>query len=448
MASTKLDISELDFDAIKVNLKNFLSKQAEFSDYNFEGSGFAILIDLLAYNTHYLGFNANMLANEMYLDSADIRANVVSLAKMLGYTPSSAKSPVASVDIVVNDATGTTLSMDKGQTFTTSVNGTTYNYITNEDLTISPVDGVFKFSNVSLYEGTQTTFRYTVDEQDPDQKFIIPSANADTSTLKVKIQTSLQDTSSTTYSQVTGLTKLSSESNIYFLNETDTGKFEVTFGDGILGRKPQQGNIVILEYIVSNKSLSNGASTFVPAGSIGGFSNITVTANSVSQGGSEPESKESIRFNAPLQYTAQDRAVTTSDYETKVLSVYPNAQSVSAWGGEDDETPIYCVVKIAIKAASGSTLTTQTKQDIISKLKEYNVGSVTPQIVDPEVTSILLTTNAKYDAASTTKDSETLKSDVISALTTYNSNTLQKFDSVFRYSKVVKAIDDSDTSIL
>ena len=394
MASTKLDISELDFDAIKVNLKNFLSKQAEFSDYNFEGSGFAILIDLLAYNTHYLGFNANMLANEMYLDSADIRANVVSLAKMLGYTPSSAKSPVASVDIVVNDATGTTLSMDKGQTFTTSVNGTTYNYITNEDLTISPVDGVFKFSNVSLYEGTQTTFRYTVDEQDPDQKFIIPSANADTSTLKVKIQTSLQDTSSTTYSQVTGLTKLSSESNIYFLNETDTGKFEVTFGDGILGRKPQQGNIVILEYIVSNKSLSNGASTFVPAGSIGGFSNITVTANSVSQGGSEPESKESIRFNAPLQYTAQDRAVTTSDYETKVLSVYPNAQSVSAWGGEDDETPIYGVVKIAIKAASGSTLTTQTKQDIISKLKEYNVGSVTPQIVDPEVTSILLTTNA------------------------------------------------------
>ena len=357
----KLNISELDFDAIKVNLKNFLSKQAEFSDYNFEGSGFAILIDLLAYNTHYLGFNANMLANEMYLDSADIRANVVSLAKMLGYTPSSAKAPVASVDIVVNDATGTTLSMDKGQTFTTSVNGTTYNYITNEDLTISPVDGVFKFSNVSLYEGTQTTFRYTVDEQDPDQKFIIPSANADTSTLKVKIQTSLQDTSSTTYSQVTGLTKLSSESNIYFLNETDTGKFEVTLGDGILGSKPQQGNIVILEYIVSNKSLSNGASTFVPAGSIGGFSNITVTANSVSQGGSEPESKESIRFNAPLQYTAQDRAVTTSDYETKVLSVYPNAQSVSAWGGEDDETPIYGVVKIAIKAASGSTLTTQTK---------------------------------------------------------------------------------------
>ena len=448
MANTKLDISELDFDAIKVNLKNFLSKQSEFSDYNFEGSGFAILLDLLAYNTHYLGFNANMLANEMYLDSADIRANIVSLAKMLGYTPTSAKAPVASLDIIVNGPVGTTLVMDKGTTFTTSVDGTTYNYITNEEISTSPVDGVFKFSNVSVYEGTATQFRYTVDEQDPDQKFIIPSANADTSTLKVKVQTSLQDATSTTFTQVTGLTKLSEDSAIYFLNETETGKFQVTFGDGVLGRKLQQGNIVILDYIVSNKSLSNGAKTFTPAGTIGGFSDIQVTTKSVSQGGSEPETKESIRYNAPLQYTAQDRAVTTSDYEGKVLSIYPNAQSVSAWGGEDDETPVYGVVKIAIKAASGSTLTTQTKKDIVDRLKEYNVGSITPQIVDPEVTSILLTCNAKFDAASTTKDAETLKSDIITKLTNYNTSTLQKFDSVFRYSKVVKEIDDADVSIL
>ena len=448
MANTKLDISELDFDAIKVNLKNFLSKQSEFSDYNFEGSGFAVLLDLLAYNTHYLGFNANMLANEMYLDSADIRANIVSLAKMLGYTPTSAKSPVASLDIIVNGPVGTTLVMDKGTTFTTSIDGTTYNYITNEEISTSPVDGVYKFSNVSVYEGTATQFRYTVDEQDPDQKFIIPSANADTSTLRVKVQTSLQDATSTTFTQVTGLTKLSEDSAIYFLNETETGKFQVTFGDGILGKKLKQGNIVILDYIVTNKSLSNGAKTFTPAGTIGGFSDIQVTTKSVSQGGSEAESKESIRYNAPLQYTAQDRAVTTSDYEGKVLSIYPNAQSVSAWGGEDDETPVYGVVKIAIKAASGSTLTTQTKKDIVDRLREYNVGSITPQIVDPEVTSILLTCNAKFDAASTTKDSETLKSDIITKLTNYNSNTLQKFDSVFRYSKVVKEIDDADVSIL
>ena len=181
---------------------------------------------------------------------------------MLGYTPTSAKAPVASLDIIVNGPVGTTLVMDKGTTFTTSVDGTTYNYITNEEISTSPVDGVFKFSNVSVYEGTATQFRYTVDEQDPDQKFIIPSANADTSTLKVKVQTSLQDATSTTFTQVTGLTKLSDESAIYFLNETETGKFQVTFGDGVLGRKLQQGNIVILDYIVSNKSLSNGAKTF------------------------------------------------------------------------------------------------------------------------------------------------------------------------------------------
>ena len=320
MASTKIDISELDFDQIKANLKVFLQSQAEFSDYNFEGSGFAVLLDTLAYNTHYLGFNANMLANEMYLDSADVRANVVSLAKMLGYTPSSAKSPTASVDIVVNDATGTTLTMNKGQTFTTAVDGTAYNYITNDEITITPVDGVFKFSNVTLYEGTPITFRYTVDTQDPDQKFLIPSANADTTTLKIKVQTSLTDTNQTTYSSVTGLTKLDNTSTVYFLSETETGKYCVTFGDNILGKKLSNGNIVIMEYIVTNKALSNGAKTFTPAGNIGNFSNITVATQSVSQGGSEPESKESIRFNAPLQYSSQDRAVTTSDYETKVRS--------------------------------------------------------------------------------------------------------------------------------
>ena len=446
--STKLDISELDFDQLKANLKSFLQSQSEFSDYNFEGSGFAVLLDVLAYNTHYLGFNANMIANEMYLDSADVRANVVSLAKMIGYTSASAKAPVASLDVTVNDATGTSLTMNKGQTFTTAVDGTTYNFITNSDLTITPVDGIFKFSNVPVYEGTPITFRYTVDSTDPDQKFLIPSINADTSTLSIRVQTSLTDTTSETFTNVSGLTNLGPESAVFFLSETETGKFQITFGDGVLGKKLSNGNIVILDYIVTNKLEANGASTFTPAGNIGLFSNLTVVTKSNAQGGSEPESKESIRYNAPLQYTAQDRAVTTSDYEGKVRSIYPNAQSVSAWGGEDDETPIYGVVKIAIKAASGSTLTTQTKADIVSKLKEYNVGSITPQIIDPEVTSILLTTTAKYNASATTKDAETIKANVITTLENYNTSTLQKFDSVFRYSKVVKLIDDTDASIL
>jgi len=397
MASNKFVVSDLDFDAIKSNLKSFLQDQAEFSDYNFEGSGFAVLLDTLAYNTHYLGFNANMVANEMYLDSADIRKNIVSLAKMLGYTPSSAKSPIANVDITLNNATGSSVTMNKGTTFTSTIDNTTYQFVTNQDLTITPQDGVYKFSNVNLYEGTLITFRYTVDSTDVDQRFVIPSVNADTSTLKVTVQNSTTDTTLNTYTLASGLRSLTDTTKAYFLQETDTGKFEVYFGDDILGKKLSDGNIVILEYIVTNKTDSNGASSFTLSSSVGGFSDVSISTNSSAQGGAEPETKESIRFNAPLQYTSQDRAVTTTDYETLVKSIYPNAQSISAWGGEDDETPVYGVVKIAIKAASGTTITNATKTDIVTKLKPYNVASVRPEIVDPETTSIILTSNIKYD---------------------------------------------------
>jgi len=448
MASNKFVVSDLDFDAIKSNLKAFLQDQAEFSDYNFEGSGFAVLLDTLAYNTHYLGFNANMVANEMYLDSADIRKNIVSLAKMLGYTPSSAKSPVADVDITLNNATGSTITMNKGTTFTSTIDNTTYQFVTNQDLTITPQDGVYKFSNVSLYEGTLVTFRYTVDSTDVDQKFVIPSVNADTSTLKVTVQNSASDTTTTTYTLASGLRSLTSTSKAYFLQETDTGKFEVYFGDDVLGKKLSDGNIVILEYIVSNKDEANGASSFTLSSSIGGFSDVSITTNSNAQGGAEPETKESIRFNAPLQYTSQDRAVTTTDYETLVRSIYPNAQSISAWGGEDDETPVYGVVKIAIKAASGSTLTNATKQNIITSLQPYNVASVRPEIVDPETTSLVLTINAKYDKKATAKTSDTLKSEITTAVSNYSTNTLSQFDGVFRYSKLTGLIDDVDNSIL
>jgi len=448
MASNKLEVSELDFDDIKINLKTFLQNQSEFQDYDFEGSGFAVLIDLLAYNTHYLGFNANMLANEMYLDSADIRKNIVSLAKMLGYTPTSPKAPTAVINILVNNASGTSITMPKGTVFTTSVDGTSYQFVTNAANTTTPSSGVYRFSNVSIYEGTLVTFKYTVDTSDPDQRFIIPSVNADTSTLRVQVQNSASDTTLTTYTIATGITELSSTSKVYFLQENENGKFEVYFGDGIIGQSLSDGNIVILEYIVTNKTEANGASSFTLSGNIDGFTNVTVTTVSNAQGGAEAQSKESIRYNAPLQYAAQDRAVTTTDYETLVQEIYPNAQSVSAWGGEDDETPVYGVVKIAIKAASGSTLTGATKTSIVTQLKKYNVASVRPQIVDPETTTILLTSNVKYDERATTKTRDTLRSEIISALNTYNTNTLQKFDSMFRYSKIVELIDNIDTSIL
>tara|TARA_Y100000816_G_scaffold291956_1_gene285141 strand:+ start:269 stop:2125 length:1857 start_codon:yes stop_codon:yes gene_type:complete len=448
MANSKLIVSDLDFDAIKTNLKTFLQSQTQFQDYDFEGSGLSILIDLLSYNTHYMAYLANMSTNELYLDSADIRNNIVSLAKMLGYTPNSPRAPRASIDVVVNNGSGTSITMAKGTTFVSNVNGTSYQYLTNEDITTTPVDGVYTFSNVALYEGTLVKFKYTVDETDVDQKFVIPSANADTSTLKVVVQNSASDTTSATYSLSSGYSGVSSTTQAYFIQETTDGKFEVYFGDGVTGQKLVNGNVVILEYVVTNKEVSNGANTFDLQGSVGGFTDVTITTNSNSQGGAEAEDNESVKFNAPLNFAAQDRAVTTTDYETLVKGIYPNALSVSAWGGEDDETPRYGIVKIAIKAASGSTLTDQTKLDIVNGLKKYNVASVKPEIVDPETTSILLTSNIKYDAKSTTKSATTLKSDVINTITTYNTGTLQKFDGVFRHSKLTGLIDNTDASIL
>ena len=448
MANGKLVVSDLDFTDIKDNLKKFLQSQTQFQDYDFEGSSLSILLDILSYNTHYMAYLANMSTNELYLDSADIRNNIVSLAKMLGYTPNSPRAPKASINVVVNDGTGTSITMAKGTVFTTTLNDTTYQYINNEDITTTPVDGVFTFSNVTLYEGTLVKFKYTVDETDVDQKFIIPSSNADTSTLKVIVQNSASDTSSNTYTLSSGFSGVGSDSKVYFIQESTDGKFEVYFGDGVTGKKLENGNVVILEYIVTNKTSSNGAKTFALQGSVGGFTNVSITTNSVSQGGADGEDNESVKFNAPLNFAAQDRAVTTTDYETLVKGIYPNALSVSAWGGEDDETPRYGIVKIAIKAGSGATLTDQTKLDIVNGLKKFNVASVKPEIVDPETTSIVLTSNVKYDAKSTTKSKDTLKSDVINTITNYNTSTLQKFDGVFRHSKITGLIDDTDNSIL
>ena len=446
--SNKLVVSDYDFDAIKLNLKSFLQGQTQFQDYDFEGSSLNILLDILSYNTHYLAYLANMSTNELYLDSADIRNNIVSLAKMIGYTPSSPRAPMASIDVTLNNATGTSVTMNKGTVFTTSVDNISYQYVTNSDVTITPSAGIYKFNSLPIYEGTLVTFKYTVDITDVDQKFIVPSARADTSTLFVKVQNSSSDTTTETYSLAGGYNNVTDTSKVYFIQEGQDGKYEIYFGDGINGKKVGDGNIVILEYIVTNVTDSNGASSFSLTGNIGGFTDVTLSTVSSAQGGADGESDESIRLNAPLQYAAQERAVTTTDYETLVKSIYPNALSVSAWGGEDDETPRYGIVKIGVKAASGSTLTETTKQDIVNKLKPYNVASVSPQIVDPETTSVLLTSTVKYNNSTTTKSSDTLKSEIINVITSYNTNTLQKFDSIYRHSKLTGIIDGVDTSIL
>lgn len=448
MSSHRLDISELDFQNIKGSLKRFLSNQNEFKDYNFEGSSLAILLDLLAYNTHYLAYNTNFVANEMYLDTAQLRSSVASLAKLVGYTPNSARAPIADLKLVINDGTGSTITIPAGTKFTSSIDGLTYTFVSIADKTVQPVDGIYTAQSLNVYEGTYVTYNYTYDSADIDQRFLIPSDRADTTTIKVVVQNSSADTTQNTYTRATSITELDGTSKVFFLQEAEDGQYEIYFGDGVIGKKLDDGNIINISYVVTNKTEANGATSFSLSGSISGFTNITVTVNSSAQGGAEPESLQSIKKNAPDFYSSQDRAVTVEDYKLKVKQLYANTQSVSAWGGENAETPFYGRVYISILPTSGSNLTETTKARIVSDLKKYSVASVTPVIIDPEITNVLLTTTVKYDEKSTAKVADTIKSDVITTITNYNLNTLQKFDTIFRHSKLTGLIDDTDESIL
>ena len=449
-AKGKIEITDLDFDAVKSNFQNFLSQQSQFTDYNFEGSGMSVLMDLLAYNTHYLAFHANMLANEMFLDSSVLRANAVSHAKALGYTPSSMKASNAIISISVADVptSQTSLVMPAGTIFTTSVNDTTYNFVTTSDTTSTSNTGIFAFTDVKVFEGTRISFQYTVNSSNLEQQFIIPSANVDTNTLKVRVQNSSSDITTTTYTLNTDYTNLTSTSTKYFLQEVEDGRFEVYFGDGVSGQKPVDGNIVILDYVVTNGSDADGASAFTAASTIGGYSNITVTTISSASGGGLSESVDSIKFNAPLKFAAQTRAVTPDDYKTIVPSIYTNIKSLSVWGGEDNDPAVYGQVYISIKPNTGTTLTTTTKNSIVNSLKAFNVASITPVIVDPITLLLELTTTVKYNSTISEKTNTDIRALVETAISTFNTNNLQKFDSVFRHSNLLKAIDDADQAIL
>ena len=444
----KLEVTDLDFDSIKTNLKKFLRQQDQFTDYDFDGSTINTLLDVLAYNTHYNGVYANVLANEMFLDSADMRNSIVSHAKHVGYTPRSATAPYADVDLVVNNATGATLTAAQGTTFTSTVDGVSYNYIVKEDTTTTPVDGVYTFKNLNLYEGTLVTNKYTVNTTDANQRFLIKNDMADTTTLLVKVQNSSSDTTTTTYALSTDLANVSSTSAVYFLEGAEDEQYEVIFGDGVLGKALSTGNIVSLTYIVTNGSDSNGASSFALSGNVGGFTDVSLTVNTNSVNGADPESPASIRFNAPKQFATQNRAVTAKDYESKVKSIYSNAKSVQVWGGEDNETPVYGRVYISINPVAGATLTEATKSDIITQLKDFNVASITPVIEDPETTFIQPTVTIRYDAKSTTNTAASIKSLVQTAITNFNTDNLQEFDQVFRHSKFIETVNKADDSIL
>lgn len=447
MAQQNLQVTELDFDDIKANLKTYLKGQSEFSDYNFEGSGLSVLIDLLAYNTHYLGMNANMLANEMFLDSATLRSSVVSHAKKLNYTPRSARAPIAYLSVQVNNNNLASVTIDKGTKFTTTVDNKTYGFVVNESLTTQPVNGVLKFTNLPIYEGTLTTAKYTVNSNNPEKRYILTSDRADTDTLKVTVQTSTVDTTTEVYTLARDISVVSDTDKVYFLQEIDDGRFEVYFGDDVIGKKPANGNIVILEYIVTNKTEANGATSFTGT-AVGGETNITVETLLSATGGSEPETIESIKYYAPLSYSSQRRAVTTYDYKSIVPEIYPNIKSIQVWGGEDNDPPIYGQVYVAISPLSGNKLTEAQKEFIVSGLKPYNIASVRPVIVDPETIFILIDTNFRYNAAVTTKTASDLQTLVTSTISNYSTGNLEKFDNMFRYSELTRLIDETDLAIL
>ena len=452
----KLQVTELDFDDIKENLKTFLKAQDKFKDYDFEGSGMNILLDTLAYNTHYLAFNTNMVANEMFLDSSALRSSVVSHAKMLGYEVSSARSPVASINVIVTTNTDT-LTMPAGTKFSASIDGTSFSFVTISDITGTNTSGQIIFNETPVYEGTYVTSTYTVDTSDASQRFLLTDNRADINTLTVKVQNSVTDTQTVTYNKATDITQLTSTSTVYFCQEVEGGRFEIYFGDGIVSKALVDGNIVTLDYVITNKTEANGVSSFTAPTSIAGETAITLQTISRAEGGSEPETINSIKLKAPLDYASQGRAVTTEDYKVFVKKLFPNTQAVSVWGGEDGSfdsslgvvaTPEYGKVFISVKSTTGQNLTSVQKSNLVAALAPFKVASITPVIVDAETTFIILNVTAQYNKNATTSSPSELEAKILTSLTNYNSTSLQQFNQQFRHSQVTRLIDDSDPSIL
>ena len=452
----KLQVTELDFDDIKENLKTYLKAQTKFKDYDFEGSGMNVLLDTLAYNTHYLAFNANMVANEMFLDSASLRSSVVSHAKQLGYEVSSSRAPIATITAVVT-TTSDTITMPAGTKFNTTIDGQSFSFVTIADVTKAKSGGVVTFDDTLVYEGTYVTVEYTVDSSDVTQRFLLTDDRADVNTLTVQVQNSVSDTETTTYTKATDISQLTSSSAVYFLQEVEAGKFEVYFGDGVLSKSITDGNIITLKYVVTNKTAANGASTFTAPSSIAGETGIVVTTDAAAAGGAEPESIDSIKLKAPLDFASQGRAVSTKDYEVYVKKLFPQTQSVSVWGGEDgsydtstgsSSVAEYGKVFISIKSNSGQKLTSVQKTNLVSALAPFKVASVTPVIVDAETVSLILGTTFRYDTTATSLAATDLIAKVNTVIQNYNTNNLQLFTNPFRHSELLGLIDAADTSIL
>ena len=446
--SKRIKVNELDFDAIKSNLKNFLKGQKEFQDYDFEGSSFSILLDVLAYNTHYNAIYTNLAVNEMFLDSASKRASVVSLAKMLGYTPNSATCAKAYVNATVTAPTYNpdVVTLPAGQPFLTSIDGVSYTFYNTSDVTTVAAGGFYTFTNVELIEGAPLRYNYYIGE---GQKYVIPNNNVDLETLKVKLRETPTDDSFIVFSPADSMTSMTATTKAYFIKELDDGVYELTFGDGVVGYKPVDGNYLSLEYYVSNLDAPNGANTFSYAGSAILGSGLTVVASTPALGGSASEEISSIKYNAPRLYAAQNRAVTTEDYKALIYKKFPQAASIVVWGGEDNDPPIYGKTFICIKPTDSSKLTEAQKNYIRNNIiAPKSIVSITPEFVDPEYFNVQIDATAYYNAKVSDKTPAQLETIIREAITAYDAENLQRFDGVFRYSQIVRLIDECDDAIV
>ena len=458
--------TNLDFDQIKTSIKDYLRANSTFTDFDFEGSNFSVLIDTLAYNTYITAFNSNMVINESFLDSATVRENVVSLARNIGYVPYSRNAATATVSFTVNVAPNSflqdntpvytpTVTLQAGLVCTGSVRGTSYVFSLPENVTVPVVNGVATFNNISIKEGTFLTKKFTVNAS-LDQKFILDNSFIDTSTIRVYVKGSSDSGLGIKYSLVDNIFEVNSTSQIFLIQEVQDEKYQLLFGDGFFGQKPENGAIITSNYIITSGKDGNGVETFSFAGSLRDADDnnvipqntITVTTNQKSQNGSDIETIDSIRYFAPRLYASQYRAVTASDYETIIKSkIYGNAESVAVIGGEELTPPQFGTVLISIKPKNGTFVSDFDKENILSKLRQYSVSGINAKIIDLKILYVEIESYIYYNESQVASSSD-LKTRVNNSLTKYSESVdLNKFGGRFKYSKLLQVIDNTDAAI-
>ena len=451
------NVTELDFDTIKSNLKTFMQNQSEFQDYNFEASGISAIIDLLAYNTHYNAVLAHMVSNEAFLDSAVKRNSVVSIAKTMGYTPRSARAASAVVNItVVPDPSyvSNTLTITRDKIFSSTIQGKQFTFVPDTDYTITKTVengvGAFRFTNVKLIEGVRTTVSEVIGSLNRSGPVVLSTDNVDTTTIRVRIQTSALNAALTTFTESASVLSVTSTSKVYYLEERTDGHYQINFGDGILGQQLDADNIVLADFIVTNGSKGNGARNFrTPTNFTGNSETVTGTTVTAAAGGFDRETIDSIRFNAPRFNSAKGRVVTKSDYESTVKASNPNIKSVTAWGGEDNIPPIYGKIFLSLQAASGFVITQSDKDTIENSVlaPKMPIG-LQLEFVDPDTVFIGFNISVTYDPKLTTSTLAAIQSTVSSTVETHFNTNLNELKKNFFYSKLSKEINDVSTSII